>query len=235
MVYNWLNIIRRMCYPPCCVLCGQAGEAGLDLCRGCLATLPVNSHACVRCGVPLQHSGLLCGGCLKQPPPFQTSHIPFCYASPIDHLLQQLKFHRQLHLATLLGSLLAKGMSGREAALPEGLLPVPLHPDRLRERGYNQALELARVVSRYLNIPLLPELCQRKRATPPQTSLNGEERRRNLRGAFAVREGVPPRHIAIVDDVVTTGATVHELARVLGRAGVETVEVWACARAGNEG
>jgi len=151
----------------------------------------------------------------------------------MDHLLLQLKFHQKLHLATLLGGLLADGVEGREAPLPECLLPVPLHSRRLSERGYNQAQELARVLSSRLNIPLEISLCTRQRETTPQTALDGKERRRNLRGAFTVRKGALPRHIAIIDDVVTTGTTVSELARTLRRYGVERVEVWACARVGN--
>jgi ComF family protein len=233
MVYNWLKTVRYALYPPYCVLCGRPGEAGRDLCRGCLSSLPDIPHACLRCGIPLSQGDTLCGPCYRHPPPYLFSHIPFRYASPLDHLLQQLKFHRQLHLATLLGELLVERVGRRERPLPECLLPVPLHPDRLRERGYNQALELARVVSRRLAIPLDAGLCRRQHATAPQTSLDGEERRRNLRGAFTVRQGGIPQHVAIIDDVVTTGTTVNELARTLRRAGVETVEVWACARAGS--
>jgi ComF family protein len=150
----------------------------------------------------------------------------------MDFLLLQLKFHQKLHLASLLGGLLAEALEGRAAPLPDCLVPVPLHPQRLRERGYNQALELARVVSTRLAVPLDATLCVRQRATAPQTALDGKERRRNLHGAFTVREGNLPRHVAIIDDVVTTGTTVGELARTLRRAGVDTVEVWACARAG---
>lgn len=116
--------------------------------------------------------------------------------------------------------------------MPHYLLPVPLHPERLRERGYNQALELARPLSRILGIPIAHRLCTRRRATLAQTSLDGGERRRNLRGAFLPSLGEMPRHVAIIDDVVTTGTTVEELARTLRLAGVEVVEVWACARAG---
>lgn len=233
MVYKWLNIVRNALYPPRCVLCGQHGFGKHDLCQGCLASLPYNSLACMQCGVPLTQSETTCGPCRMRPPPYAISHIPFKYASPLDHLLQQLKFHQQLHLATLLGRLMSEGLTGRERALPECLLPVPLHNNRIRERGYNQALELARVLSHRLSIPLEVGLCHRQRATAPQTSLDGDQRRRNLRGAFVLREGCVPSHVAIVDDVVTTGTTVNELAKTLRRAGVETVEVWACARAGD--
>jgi len=150
----------------------------------------------------------------------------------MDHLLQQLKFHQKLHMATLLGGLMVEALAGRQRAMPECLVPVPLHPARLRERGYNQALELARVMSPCLGIAVDATLCRRGRTTTPQTALDGKERRRNLRGAFEVRSLRTPRTVAIIDDVVTTGTTVSELSRAMRRAGVEVVEVWACARAG---
>lgn len=233
-VYNWLKFIRRALYPPRCVLCGLPGDAWMDLCRGCREELPWNSQACLRCGAPLATPGAVCGPCTRHPPSFLRSHIPFRYEAPLDYLLQQLKFHQGLHLAPLLAELLAEAIRGRAAPLPQCLLPVPLHTGRLRERGYNQALELARPLSRLLDIPVAPELCRRQRATLAQTSLQGKERRRNLRGAFVTGGGEMPRHVAIVDDVVTTGATVEELARTLRRAGVAEVEVWACARAGKK-
>jgi ComF family protein len=231
-VYNWLKFVRYSLYPPRCVLCGRQGDAGMDLCRGCRDELPYNIRACRRCGAPLETSGAVCGPCNRHPPPFSLSCIPFRYEAPLDYLLQQLKFHQKLYLAPLLGGLMAEAIQGRSAPLPQCLLPVPLHTERLRERGYNQALELARPLSRLLDIPIEHRLCQRQRATSAQTSLQGTERRRNLRGAFVAVKGEMPRHVAIIDDVVTTGTTVEELARTLRRAGVETIEVWACARAG---
>lgn len=231
-VYNWLKFIRGLLYPPHCVLCGRQGDEGMDLCRGCRQELLPNPQSCLRCGAPLGTAGTTCGPCSRRQPPFICSHIPFCYEAPLDYLLLQLKFHQSLHLAPLLGTLMAETIRGRTMPLPQALVPVPLHAGRLRERGYNQALELARPLSRLLDIPIEYRLCRRQRATLAQTSLQGKERRHNLRGAFAVEKGELPRHVAIVDDVVTTGATVEELARTLRRAGVETVEVWACARAG---
>lgn len=232
-VYNWTKFVRNLLYPPRCVLCGGPGDAGIDLCRGCRDELPRNGPACPRCGSPLAIAGVPCGPCTRRPPPFTRSIIPFRYDAPLDYLLQQLKFHQGLQLAPLLAALMAEAVRQRGAPLPECLLPVPLHPQRLRERGYNQALELARPISRLLGVPIDYGLCQRRRATPAQTSLSGKERLRNLRGAFVAARSGMPHHVAIVDDVVTTGATVEELARTLRRAGVETVEVWACARAGS--
>lgn len=231
-VYNWLEFVRFAIYPRRCVLCGRPGHADRDLCLGCQSELPWNRTACMLCGAMLETESTICGPCLRRPPPFARSHIPFRYEAPLDYLLPRLKFQQKLYLAPLLANLMAEAIRERDAPLPEVLLPVPLHAGRLRERGYNQALELARPLSRQLRIPLDLRLCTRQRDTLAQTSLKGAERRQNLRGAFVVSAADPPRHVAIVDDVVTTGATVEEMARTLRRAGVEVVEVWACARAG---
>ncbi len=231
-VYEWLKFVRYALYPHRCVLCGLPGEGEQDLCLGCRDELPWNHYACRRCGSPLTAADMTCGPCQRKPPSFIHSHIPFLYQAPLDTLLPQLKFRQKLYLAPLLAQLMAECIVQCDEPLPSVLLPVPLHVGRLRERGYNQALELARPLAKQLQIPLAMDLCTRQRETQAQTSLSGKERRRNLRGAFAIRKGELPRHVAIVDDVVTTGATVEELARTLRRAGVETVEVWACARAG---
>ncbi len=230
-VYNRLLCGRHGLYPPRCALCGQASDTELDLCTGCLSDLPRNDSACLRCGIPLSNGATLCGPCNHTPPPFERSIIPFRYAPPLDHLLQQLKFHQRLHLAPLLGELLAEAVTTRSEPKPELILPVPLHRSRLSERGYNQAMELVRHISNQLTIPFAYDHLKRLRHTAAQTSLKGKDRRKNLRGAFAV-EGKLPGHVALLDDVVTTGATVSELARVLKRAGVESVEIWAIARAG---
>lgn len=230
-VYNWLFYNRHGLYPPRCTLCGQPGAGSRDLCSGCLADLPRNDLACLRCGAPLHNGATLCGPCHHALPPFVQSTIPFRYAPPLDHLLQQLKFHQRLHLAPLLGGMLADAVAARDEPLPELILPVPLHNTRLRERGYNQAVELARPLAQQLAIPFAHDRLKRIRRTAAQTSLKGKERRKNLRGAFAVT-GKLPGHVAILDDVVTTGATATELARTLKRNGVEIIEIWAVARAG---
>jgi ComF family protein len=230
-VYNWLFYNRHGLYPPRCTLCGQPGAAGRDLCPGCTTDLARNDHACLRCGIPLSDGATLCGPCNHAPPPFERSTIPFLYAPPLDHLLQQLKFHQRLHLAPLLGGLLAEAVTARNVPLPDLILPVPLHQTRLCERGYNQAVELARPVAQHLAIPFAHDRLKRLRQTAAQTSLKGKERRKNLRGAFAVT-GKLPGHVAILDDVVTTGATVTEAAKMLKRRGVDIVEIWAVARAG---
>jgi ComF family protein len=232
-VYNRLFFGRHTLYPPRCALCGRVGNDGRDLCSNCLADLPRIGQYCHRCGVPLTDNATLCGPCSHAPPPFESSTIPFRYAPPLDYLLLQMKFHQRLHLAPLLGCLLAEAVTSRGTPLPELLLPVPLHHSRLRKRGYNQALELVRCLAHELSLPFACNRIVRQRHTPAQTSLRGKERRKNLRDAFRTN-GDLPRHIALVDDVVTTGATVTEVAKTLKRAGVEIVEIWAIARAGGD-
>jgi ComF family protein len=140
------------------------------------------------------------------------------------------KFRGRLNAVRLLGQLLAGSILASGQALPDVLVPVPLHRGRLAERGYNQALEIARVVGRALALPVDPDCCERRLATLPQAALDVGARRRNIRGAFGVRASLAWRHLAILDDVVTTGSTVEELARVLRRAGAERIQVWAVAR-----
>ena len=154
------------------------------------------------------------------------------YRAPVAYLIQRLKFSGELGLAPLLADLLADRIRARDTPLPELLLPVPLHPARLRERGFNQATQLARRLGGRLDIALDYRLCRRHRRTAPQSLLPVGERRGNMLGAFSVAGNVPAGHIAIVDDVMTTGHTVGELARQLRRAGAQCIEVWVIARAG---
>ena len=219
--------------PPRCLLCGGEGSRERNLCRGCLADLPTNNRCCARCALPLEHSAEQCGICLKREPPFATAWAPFRYAHPLDLLEARFKFHRDLAAGRLLSTLMIDSARGQlTGPLPDCLLCVPLHRERLRERGYNQALELARPLAKALGIPLDADALIRTRSTSAQTGLDAKARRRNLHDAFAVTpNNTLPGHIAILDDVMTTGTTLRECARVLRRAGVERVDVWALARA----
>ena len=218
--------------PPHCLLCGLRGEDGRDLCSACAADLLRNPVCCPRCALPLSTSAPLCGECLQREPPFAAAFVPLLYASPLDQLMTRFKFGRDLAAGRVLSQLWLDALNAAPPTLPEVLLPVPLHASRLRERGYNQALELARPLARALGVPLRTDLLQRMRATSAQSDLDAVERRRNLRGAFAVAESAAlPTHVAVVDDVMTTGTTVRECARTLLRAGVQRVDVWALARA----
>lgn len=221
-------------YPPFCVLCGASGEQGRNLCAGCAAELPQVGHACARCGRPMIASaGAVCGRCIRKPPPYTGVFAPLRYADPVDRLIAEYKFRGRLVHAALFAALLIEAAEASGRRPPELLLPVPLHRSRLRERGYNQALELARPLARHWRVRVDAFALTRVRATAAQMQLPARQRLKNVRGAFALRDGFrPPESVAVVDDVMTTGATVSEIAKLLRRAGVKRVEVWAVARAG---
>lgn len=230
---KWSRIIQNWLYPPTCLLCGDPGERERDLCEACAASLPHILTACPRCAMPLELSKpQLCGQCQGNPPSFDAAHAALHYEEPVRHLVVSLKFGARYPSARLLGALLADSLENRASAYPEAIIPVPLHASRYRKRGFNQSIEIARVVSQRLNIPLDLKACRRIRATTAQSSLTARARRKNLHQAFACQSALPYRHVAILDDVLTTGTTANEVAKTLRQAGVEMVEVWACARAG---
>lgn len=227
--------LAQLLWPATCVLCGQSGQERLDLCQPCAADLPVNDFACAVCAEPLATaaSNLVCGACLRQLPPFGTSFVPFVYGYPLDHLIHGLKFRGELACGRVLGELFAQRLRrARSGAFPELIIPVPLAQRRYRERGYNQAAELALPIAKLIGVPVRADLIARRRETVEQTALDQRERRKNVRGAFASAGALPAQHVAILDDVVTTGSTVREIAQVLRRAGAKRIEVWAIAKAG---
>ncbi len=215
--------------PSRCLLCGARGEHGFDLCAACALELPRNTICCARCALPLESPAPLCGRCQRRAPPWDAAWAPFRYGWPLDRLEARFKFGADLAAGRLLSALWCA--SPRPVELPLAIVPVPLHRARLRSRGYNQALELAKPLAKALHIPLRDTL-QRTRETDAQTELSAIQRRRNVRGAFAAHfDGPLPPHVAVLDDIFTTGATLSECARVLKRAGVQRVDVWALARA----
>lgn len=229
----FLQRIIRVLYPPVCVLCGAAGARGMDLCAACFADLPWNRHPCPRCAAPLPPDvdTPFCGDCIKSPPPWDEAKSPLAYAYPLDKLVQQFKFNGDLSIGRLLGELLADYLAAGGLTKPDLLIPVPLHPARLKERGFNQANELARPLAKRFRIPVRLDLCERVRATEVQSKLDATERRKNLRNAFVVRHSLQGKQITILDDVVTTGATVEALASALKDAGAARITVWSAARA----
>lgn len=232
MVNIRLKNIQDWLFPGNCRLCSARTPAGQPLCAGCAAALPRIAFACPRCAAPLaQASAAACGACQQQRLHFDATQALFHYQPPVDRLIQHLKYHRQLSLARVLGSLLAEHLRTGTIPRPDMLVPVPLHRTRLRERGYNQSLELARAVARQLDLPLATRAVRRVRATPPQTTLTSNERRRNVRNAFHATVDFSGKRIAIVDDVMTSGHTANALARCLRRAGAISVVVWVVARA----
>jgi ComF family protein len=240
-LWHWLRLDpARLLWPTRCLVCDAPGIDGMDLCAGCAAALPWNRSACLCCAIPLPASAgsLVCGPCLRreaakahrqQRAPLGEVRAAFVYAAPMDQLLPRFKFHRDLAAGALLSQLMAAAF--RTAPRPQALVPVPLHRSRLRRRGYDQALELARPLAQVLEVPLRHDLLRRVRPTAPQSELDAAARRRNLRGAFAVAEDTTlPAHVALVDDVMTTGATLHAAATALSMAGVERIDAWICAR-----
>lgn len=222
----------RALLPLRCMLCAAPGVDGLDLCTACRADCPANATRCAQCAVPLPMSATHCGACLARPPPFAAAWVPLRYAHPLDLIEARFKFHGDLAAGRVLaGLLVAAARTDAPPSLPSLIVCVPLHPNRLRERGYNQALELARPLAAALDLPLAATALERTRATTAQTGLDAGERRRNLRHGFSVPEGIAlPAHVAVFDDVMTTGSTLGECARVLRRAGVQRVDAWAMAR-----
>jgi len=225
------NFIQARLFPASCVLCGAAGHVGRDLCQACEADLPRIDPACPSCGMPLSEAEhLLCGKCLQSPPPFHHTISPYYYAPPLIQLITRFKFQHALAMTRVFSDLLARHIDTSQRK-PECIIPVPLHPRRLRERGYNQSLEIARLLGKRLGIAIDYQLCQRTRYTSPQTGLAARERKRNVKNAFGLTGPCHYRHIAILDDVITTGHTVTELAGLLRKNGVEEIAVWSVARA----
>lgn len=224
--------------PQQCVLCGGDLIGPTSLCLPCQDELPWPVHPCHRCGIelglqPPDHGH--CGSCLSDPPVFDRCFAPFRYEYPVRELIASYKFNARFAEGQSLAQLLAEFVIRvyRPEDRPGCLLPVPLHPQRLRERGYNQSMELARAVGRRCRIPVVTRYCQRTRSTRSQKGLSADERAVNLHNAFALNpDALPalPDHVAIVDDVVTTMATVSAVARLLRGAGHRRIDVICLAR-----
>jgi len=227
--YGYLQRILHLGMPWRCLLCGDEGSEGIDLCEGCIADLPRNAVCCARCALPLVVPAELCGRCLRRLPPWDAAWVPFVYAWPLDALATRLKFSGDLACGRALATL---WRDASPSVRPDLIVPVPLHRRRLRERGYNQAWELAKPLARALDVPVRSDILRRTRESAPQTELDASARRSNVRNAFDVPSRFAwPNHVAILDDVMTTGATLAECASTLRRVGVRRIDVWALARA----
>ena len=217
--------------PSLCAVCHGWGRG--RVCETCLARFAQAVPRCPRCALEVPPGAGVCGTCLATPPPFDAALACVDYGPPWDHLITRFKFHAALDLAPTFAAAIAGAAEGA-AWRPSLLLPVPLAAERLRERGYNQAWEVARRLARRLSIPSEPALLLRLRDTAHQLALPPGERAGNVRGAFAVeplrRAELAGADVAIVDDVMTTGSTVAELAGVLKQAGAARVAVWVFAR-----
>jgi ComF family protein len=216
---------RRALPPQPCLLCGILSRDGL-CCAACDHALPyLTANRCPVCALPTPQ-GEVCGSCLRDSPYFDRTVAVLHYAFPADRLIQAFKFQAQLQLAHWLAGKLAS----RTAELPDCIVPMPLHPARLRERGFNQSHELARHLAKHWQRPLLPHACKRIRDTVPQSSLPWKERDRNLHKAFVCETDFTGKHVALVDDVMTTGASLNELAQAVRRAGAQRISTYVVAR-----
>lgn len=209
-----------------CLLCGASCKTQ-PLCTDCIDDFPRLTNACPRCATPLAFTAT-CGHCLTHPPEQDISISLFSYQNPVDRLIAEFKYHGKLYLTEFFTDLMFEQLKNK--SLPKLLLPIPLHPRRLRERGYNQSLELAKSLSQKLNIPVSKQLLIRSRDTAPQASLPYDQRKRNMQRAFRLNHSSLPNHIALIDDVLTTGHTANAAAKLLRHEGVSTIELWTIAR-----
>jgi ComF family protein len=212
--------------PRACLLCGDRSQA--SLCAGCAADLPrLVGPLCPICATPLTMPAPACGACLKSPPAFDATLAPLRYGFPVDRLIQSLKYSRRLASADFFAQCMLAGTP------PAGvlLMPVPLSRQRLRERGFNQALEIARLLARALTLPLDTTSLVRPRETLPQSRLPWRARKGNVRNAFACDRDLTGLAVIVVDDVMTTGATLDAVARTLKDHGAARVTNWVAARA----
>lgn len=230
-VKQLLNALLDVILPPICHICHSfiPNADTLHICPTCRDRLPlVASPLCPLCGIPFAGGGSnhCCGACLTHPPHFDTARAHFLYEGPIRDLIHSYKYNQRTQLRYPLALLTLEGLSGFLAEqVPHVIVPVPLHRSRLRQRGFNQAVLLGKILSRRLSLPMLPDTLIRARPTEPQIELSAAERRINVKGAFTVGrpDRVEGKRILLLDDVMTTGSTMDECARELKKAGAEMV------------
>jgi ComF family protein len=219
-------------FPPTCILCGAPSNRKIDLCIACANDLPFLKNYCIRCAQPLSEDQTLCGACLNNQLTFIRTFALFHYQTPIDQLILGLKFNNRLVNARILGGLLANYLCDQYQSKdePEAIIPVPLHSARLCERGYNQALEIARPIAKKLKIKIDYSSVVRIKDTSAQASLPAKKRRQNIKQAFSVEKIKSYKHVAVIDDVITTGNTAMELCKVLYQNGISKIDIWCCAK-----
>lgn len=223
-------------FPNHCRVCqGQltapAPIAGNFLCQYCYESLPWNKMACLKCALPLME-GQLCGTCLMDPLSLNVCLSPLIYKPPISNFIAQLKFQQQLWCGKVLGLILASAIHQhyQNQPLPEAIIPIPLHTRRLRQRGFNQSVEIAKPIAQQLKIPIILSDFYRHKYTQAQSQLPAAQRNKNISGAFSSRRVRSMKYVAIVDDVITTGQTIREFSKILHKQKVSKIDIWSCAR-----
>ena len=241
-----LSEIKHALFKPNCLLCASSQANNHGLCSACLVELPWHPiSSCAQCG--LSSSGQLCGSCISSPPDFDATQAVFIYQYPIDKMMQRYKYGNMLNISHTFGQLLAEkkplsylnsctfntsafNTCAFNTSAVDLIIPMPMHPTRIKQRGFNQALEIAKVLSKNHPDKLDYKSVVRQTLTPPQASLPLKERVKNIKGAFKVKNNLAGKRIAIVDDVMTTGASLNELAKTLKNAGASHIECWVIAR-----
>ena len=229
-----LTHLTKLIFKQNCITCAQHIENTSPnihtVCRECLNDLPWQpDSSCPQCG--LASSGMVCGSCINSPPDFDATRAVFLYAYPIDAMMLRYKYGSMLNLGNTFGEFLTEKVNVEDCLKNIDLIiPMPMHPQRLKERGFNQALEIAKVLTKNCVEKLDYKSVVRQTLTPPQASLPLKERVKNIKGAFKVNIDLTDKRIAIVDDVMTTGASLNELAKTLKKVGASHVECWVIAR-----
>lgn len=226
---KWLkfkHMLKSSFFPQTCLLCSASKGEGFGICKNCLDDLPHHTSCCPQCGL-LSFEGQLCGACIASPPDFDATKAAFTYEYPISQVLQQYKYNQQLFLAETFAELMLQKIQAQNIDL---IIPMPLHPNRLQERGFNQSLEVSRIIGKHLNIRVNSQAVSRIKLSPPQASLPLKERVRNMKGPFICNEDLSVMRIALIDDVMTTGASLNALAKAVKAKGAAHVECWLIAR-----
>lgn len=222
-------ISQQLRLPAICVFCGQYHHDRIAICFSCIQLFSLIGPACYHCALPLPDENfLVCGHCCKKKPYIDQAIAAYHFEEPLRTLLHEFKYHEGLYLCSFLATLITTAIPP-EALKTQCLLPVPMHRKRLQQRGFNQAAELVKQLGRQLKIHYDLSHCKKIINTAPQAGLNAAQRQRNLRDAFEIQP-LPYDHVTLVDDLLTTGSTVNELAKILKQQGVSRVDVWCCAR-----
>jgi len=234
-MHKWPELLLDTLLPRHCILCG-CSSGGANICPPCSGELPRIEHSCLQCSLPLTHPGdRICGHCHDHPLPWNSAIAALVYGFPVDQLVRRFKFARSLACGQLLAQELTWAVVRQCAELPDAIIPVPLHRSRFFSRAFNQSETLARHVAKVLGVPVYASLLLRQRRTRAHSGLDAASRRINIRDAFSCRISAGKhnalQHVALVDDVLTTGATLAECTRTLKSSGIDRVSVWVAARA----
>ncbi len=229
--------------PRHCLFCLEKTHTHTDLCHHCINKLNLNQPCCQRCASPLEQAAItstkqevmLCGNCLSHHFHYDRVYSPFTYSEEMRYLIKKMKYQKKIHFAHTLATLFVqKNHIIKDFQLPQAIIPMPMHSKRLRQRGFNQALELSRFFASHYTLPLDYTSLIRSRHTDLQAGMTAIERQKNVQKAFKMAAPLKYDHIALIDDVMTTGSTVNEAAKILKKIGIKKVDIWIIARAGLE-